>query len=156
MVSQSPKKRNHETLSERQLDGLTGEVDALAQWMCNAAQEGMAAHEVERGLFDRLLHLGKTLFQGFLAMVGPGDFGQDVTLDNGRVVHRVKEQHERRLVTIFGELAITRWVYAQRDKTKFEFVPTDQRLQLPASAVSYLLQEWDQLLGVEHAFGKVR
>jgi hypothetical protein len=29
-------------------------------------------------------------------------------------------------------------------------------LQLPASDVSYLLQEWDQLLGIEHAFGKVR
>src|SRR6202034_252216 len=24
------------------------------------------------------------------------------------------------------------------------------------SEVSYLLQEWDQLLGIEHAFGKVR
>jgi hypothetical protein len=135
---------------------VAGEVDALAQWVCNAAQEGTAAHEVERGLFDRLLHLGKTLFQGFLSMVGPGDFGADVTLDNGRVVHRAAEQHERRLLTIFGEFTISRWVYAQREGARFDFVPTDQRLQLPASEVSYLLQEWDQLLGVEHAFGKVR
>jgi hypothetical protein len=158
MVAQNSKKRNHETasLSERQFPEVAGEVDALARWVCNAAQDGTSAHAVERGLFDRLLHLGKTLFQGFLTMVGPGDFGEDVTLDNGPVVHRVAEQHERRLVTIFGEFTIARWVYAQRDKTKFEFVPTDQRLQLPASEVSYLLQEWDQLLGVEHAFGKVR
>jgi hypothetical protein len=77
-------------------------------------------------------------------------------LDNDRVVHRAKEQHERRLLTIFGEFTIARWVYAQRDKARFEFVPTDQRLQLPASEMSYLLQEWDQFLGVEHAFGKVR
>jgi len=159
MVAQNPKKRNHDTLGdfgERQFDALTGEVDVLAQWICDAASQGTAAHEVERGLFDRLLRLGYTLFQGFLTMVGPGDFGEEVTLDNGRVVHRAKEQHERRLLTIFGEFTIARWVYAQRDKAKFEFVPTDQRLQLPASEVSYLLQEWDQLLGVEHAFGKVR
>jgi hypothetical protein len=158
MVAQNPKKRNQETAarSERQFPEVSAEVDALTQWVCNAAQEGTSAHAVERGLFDRLLRLGKTLFQGFLTMVGPGDFGEKVTLDNERAVHRAKEQHERRLLTIFGEFTISRWVYAQRDKAKFDFIPTDQRLQLPASEVSYLLQEWDQLLGVEHAFGKVR
>jgi hypothetical protein len=89
-------------------------------------------------------------------MVGPGDFGESVTLDKGRVVVRSQEQHQRRLLTVFGECTIARWVYAARAKTKLEFVPTDQRLQLPASEVSYLLQEWDQLLGIEHAFGKAR
>jgi hypothetical protein len=65
MVAQNPQKRNHETaaLSERRFPDVAGEVDALAQWIGNAAQEGTPAHEVERGLFDRLLHLGKTLFQ---------------------------------------------------------------------------------------------
>ena len=29
-------------------------------------------------------------------------------------------------------------------------------MQLPDGAVSYLLQEWDQLLGIEQAFGQVR
>jgi hypothetical protein len=51
---------------------------------------------------------------------------------------------------------MSRWVYSQRAGAKFEFMPTDQRLQLPASEVSYLLQEWDQLLGVAQAFGQVR
>lgn len=156
MVAQNAKKHNQESFSERSFDGLTAEVDALAQWICDAACQGTPAHEVERGLFDRLLRLGKTLFQAFLTMVGPGDFGEKAMLNDDGVVHRAKEQHERRLLTIFGEFTIARWVYARRDKAKFEFVPTDQRLQLPASEVSYLLQEWDQLLGVEHAFGKVR
>ena len=111
---------------------------------------------VERGLFDQLLALGHRLFQGFLHLVGPGDFGPAVTLDDGRVVHRSAQPHERRLKTVFGEFLLPRWVYAQREGTRFEFMPTDQRLQLPASEVSYLLQEWDQLLGIEHAFGKVR
>jgi hypothetical protein len=103
-----------------------------------------------------MLELGKTLFQAFLKLVGPGDFGESVTLDDGRVVYRAGEQRRRRLLTVFGEFALTRWVYASREKAKFEFAPSDQRLQLPAGDVSYLLQEWHQLLGVEQAFGKVR
>jgi hypothetical protein len=88
--------------------------------------------------------------------VGPGDFGASVVLDDGRLVHRSEELRQRRLLTVFGEFIVLRWVYAQREKAKVEFAPTDQRLQLPASEVSYLLQEWDQLLGVEQAFGQVR
>jgi hypothetical protein len=68
----------------------------------------------------------------------------------------LQEQHTRRLLTVFGSYDISRWVYAQRDGQKIELTPTDQRLQLPESELSYLLQEWDQMLGNEHAFGKVR
>jgi hypothetical protein len=68
----------------------------------------------------------------------------------------LEKQHIRRLLTVFGRFDISRWVYAQRDGQKIELAPTDQRLQLPESELSYLLQEWDQMLGIEHAFGKVR
>jgi hypothetical protein len=154
MVAQNPEKGN--AFREHQFPDLHAEVDGLQQWIYQAAQDGSAAHEVERKLFDKLLAMGLTLFGGFLKLVGPGDFGESVTLDDERVVHRSPAEHQRRLLTVFGEFLVSRWVYCQRDKTKFEFVPTDQRLQLPVSEVSYLLQEWDQLLGVEHAFGKVR
>ena len=60
------------------------------------------------------------------------------------------------LLTVFGEFWLTRWVYGTRPGQKIELVPTEQRLQLPESDVSYLLQEWDQLLGTEQAFGLVR
>jgi hypothetical protein len=157
MVAQNRQKGNrgpHVFVEE--LPDLRAEVDGLQRWIYQAVEDGSAAHEVERTLFGKMLALGRTLFQGFLHLSGPGDFDESVTLDSGRVVHRSAEEHQRRLLTVFGEFMVSRWVYAQRDKTKFEFVPTDQRLQLPASEVSYLLQEWEQLLGVEHAFGKVR
>lgn len=158
MVAQNPDKGNcgQHVFVEHQLPDLKAQLDGLQQWILQAAQNGSSARDVERGLFDMVLALGKTLFQKFLQLVGPGDWGNDVTLDDGRVVHRSKEQHQRRQMTVFGACTVSRWVYAQRDKAKIEFCPTDQRLQLPASEVSYLLQEWDQLLGVEHAFGKVR
>jgi hypothetical protein len=158
MVAQNVNQSNREQpLSvERQLPDVHAQLDALVGWVCRSAQDDTAAHDVERGLFDKLLALGKLLFQAFLNLVGPGDFGDSVTLDDGRRVQRSEEQHQRRLLTVFGDFSVSRWVYAQRDKAKVEFAPTDQRLQLPASEVSYLLQEWDQLLGVEQAFGKVR
>jgi hypothetical protein len=132
------------------------QLGSLEEWIAKSAERGEAAHEVERGLFDRLLRLGTTLFGAFLKLVGPGDLGETATLDDGRAVPRLREQHTRRLLTVFGPFDIARWVYAQRDGQKIELAPTDQRLQLPESELSYLLQEWNQLLGVEHAFGKVR
>jgi len=132
------------------------QLGSLEQWIARSAEQGVSAHEVERGLFDRLLKLGATLFGVFLKLVGPGDLGERATLDDGRVVPRLEEQHTRRLLTVFGSFDISRWVYAQRDGQKIELAPTDQRLELPESELSYLLQEWDQMLGIEHAFGKVR
>ena len=158
MVAQNSKKGNDEQpiSVERQLPEVYAQLDALQQWVCQSAQDGTSAHELERGLFDKLLVLGKTLFRAFLELVGPGDFGESVSLDDGHLVHRSQEQHSRRLLTVFGEFFVLRWVYAPYEKAKAELVPTDQRLQLPASEVSYLLQEWDQLLGIEQAFGQVR
>lgn len=69
---------------------------------------------------------------------------------------RWPEQHERRLLTVFGEFRLLRWVYGTRPSQKIELAPADQRLQLPEGDLSYLLQEWDQLLGTEQAFGLVR
>jgi hypothetical protein len=132
------------------------ELDGLHHWLHDAARDGLPAHDVERHLFDRLLRLGFLLFDAFLKLVGPGDLGDTVALDDGRTVHRLAEMSSRRLLTVFGAFCLARHVYAQRDGQKFELVPTDQRLQLPHSELSYLLQEWDQLLGVEHAFGRVR
>jgi hypothetical protein len=59
-------------------------------------------------------------------------------------------------VSIFGEFRLSRVVYGSREGQKIEFVPLDNRLQLPASAFSYLLQDWDQSLCVEQAFGQAR
>jgi hypothetical protein len=111
-------------------------LDSLPQWLLQAARDGTAAHEVERGLFTRLLRLGATLFAAFLRLVGPGDIGPTARLDDGRSLSRLDEQHARRLLTVFGEFTLARCVYAQRDGQKLERIPTDVRLQLPESELS--------------------
>jgi hypothetical protein len=129
---------------------------ALIQSVQDAAVQGTAAHELERSLFQHLLRLGALLFGSFLKLTGPGDLGESLPLPDGSQVHRLDEPHTRRLLTVFGPFTLSRHVYARREGQKVEVAPTDQRLQLPEAELSYLLQEWDQLFGVEHAFGKVR
>jgi hypothetical protein len=60
----------------------------MENWIHQSVQNGRSAHEAERELFWEVLELGRKMFQAFLKLVGPGDFGESVTLDNERVVHR--------------------------------------------------------------------
>jgi hypothetical protein len=144
------------TAVEFKVEGVQERLLSLQQWLVEAARQGMGEHEVEAHLFREMLALGKQLLGAFLKLVGPGDLGEEVVLEEGRTVKRWPKQCVRRLLTVFGEFGITRWVYGTRPGQKIELAPTDQRLQLPESDVSYLLQEWDQLLGTEQAFGLVR
>lgn len=144
------------TAVEFKVEGLRERLSSLEQWLAQAAQQGKGEHEVEAHLFREMLAFGRELLWAFLKLVGPGDLGGQVALEGGRTVKRWPEQQRRRLLTVFGEFLITRCVYGTRPGQKIELVPTDQRLQLPESEVSYLLQEWDQLLGTEQAFGLVR
>jgi len=65
----------------------------------------------------------------------------------------LEELHPRRYVSIFGEFELERTVYGSREGQKIDFVPLDNRLQLPESVFSRVLQDWDQSLCVEEAFG---
>jgi hypothetical protein len=140
-----------EVLKGEKLDEVFAELKASIQI---ASQQGQPAHEVELSLWRQLLQLGHELFGQFLAMQGSGDMGETVILPDGRCCRRLEERHTRRLVSIFGVFLLERTVYGSREGQKIEFVPLDNRLQLPESEFSYVLQDWDQELCVEEAFGK--
>jgi hypothetical protein len=125
---------------------------AMQEFVRRAAKDGRAIHEVERGLWRQLRELGHELLGQFLRWQGAGDLGETMTLPTGEELQRLKGLHERRYVSIFGVFALQRVVYGSREKQKIDFVPLDNRLQLPASAFSYVLQDWDQSLCVEEAF----
>lgn len=143
------------SLESECLAGAGRRLEDLGRWLAQAARDGTAEHTVERHLFQEMLALGHDLMQGFLTMVGPGDLGAEAALADGRSVKRWPEPQSRRLVTVFGEFSVSRCLYGTRPGQKIELVPTDQRLALPQGEVSYLLQEWNQLLGIEHAFASV-
>src|SRR5207244_12548196 len=109
----------------------------------------------EQGLWDLFLQVGLRALYTFLTCHGTGDLGDTVTLPDGREVQRLEELHVRRYVSIFGPFALERTVYGSREGQALEFVPLDNRLQLPAGVFSYVLQDWDQALAVEQAFSQV-
>jgi hypothetical protein len=129
---------------------------ALLAYVRTAASDGTAVHEVERGLWQRLLQLGRTTLGHFFALQGSGDQGATVTLPDGQTHQRLPELHRRRYVSLFGAFTLAGTVYGSREGQKIDFVPLDNRLQLPESVFSYVLQDWDQGLCVEQAFGQAQ
>lgn len=130
-------------------------LDELQTFVRSAAGAGTPVHEVERGLWRRLLQLGYQLQSQFFALVGDGDQGDRVTLATGRVVRRLPEPHRRSYQSVFGSFELDRVVYGTRESQQIEFVTLDARLKLPAGKFSYLLQDWDQALVVENPYQQV-
>jgi len=134
---------------------LMDESKKLADYILEQAQQGTAIHTVEQGIWDKLLKMGEQALGQFLALQGDGDIGEQVELGSGRVVKRLPVQQTRIYRSIFGIYNLERTVYGTREGQKIEFVPLDNRLQLPETRFSYLLQDWNQQLSVENPFNQV-
>lgn len=129
---------------------LTKLVDAVQTGL----QNGTAVHKIEGGIWQGLLQLGHDLMDQLFTLAGDGDLGPTITLPNGEESHRLPELHRRQYVSVFGRFRLQRVVYGSRAGQALAFVPLDNRLQLPRADFSYLLQDWDQSLCVEEAFGR--
>jgi len=133
---------------------LLDHAEQLAALVRSAAREGTAAHEVEHRVWRRLLLMGRETMAMFFDLMGNGDMGEQVELEDGRRLRRLRELHHREYRSVFGTFDLLRAVYGTREGQKIEFVPLDTRLRLPAGKYSYLLQDWDQSLAVEEPFAK--
>lgn len=147
-------KMTHETdvLKTEKLDGVFGELKAI---ILNAVNQEQPIHQTELALWKQILRVGHEALSECFRLHGSGDMGETVELPDGRSCQRLEELHPRRYVSIFGEFQLQRTVYGSREGQKIEFVPLDNRLQLPELVFSYVLQDWDQAFCVEEAFGKV-
>jgi hypothetical protein len=131
------------------------QLDEMVAFVRKAAKDGRPIDQVERGLWQSLLTLGHTLLVSYVQDVGAGNVGETLTYE-GRELRRLELPHDRRYVSVFGELAISRYVYGTRETQKHEVVPTDALLGLPDSEFSYLLQDWNQSLCVQGSFEESR
>jgi hypothetical protein len=147
MTHQAPVLKT-ETLHQR--------LTTLVGFVQTALQDGTALHKIELGIWQQLLHLGHDFMEQLFTLAGTCDLGETITLPNGEESRRLPDLHQRRYVSIFGVFELQRVVYGSREGQHLDFVPLDNRLQLPASDFSYVLQDWDQNLCVEEAFGQAR
>jgi hypothetical protein len=135
---------------------LKAQVDLqdLVTFARQAADNGTRIDQVERELMRRLLALGLTLLQLFIAEHGDGDLGEELPSDDGHTTRRLAEPHDRRYVSIFGALEITRAVYGSREGQAIERVPLDEQLGLPAGDFSYVLEDWTQRFCLKGSFAE--
>lgn len=131
-------------------------VEELLSLASEAAGQKTPIHEVESQAFSTLLQMGYKIVQSLVALQGDGDVGAEYELSDGRILQRSQEPHTRPYMSVFGELQIERYVYAQREGQRNEFAAVDACLALPESKFSYLLQDWDQDFAMEQPFGKVK
>jgi hypothetical protein len=133
---------------------LAAMADDLASFVRQATVEGTAAHEVEKGVWQRVLAMGRQATGQFLRMQGDGDVGEKIEMPDGRELRRLHDPHPRTYHSIFGPFTLSRYVYGTREGQRIEFVPLDARLQLPEGEYSYVLQDWAGSLSVEYAFAR--
>ena len=130
------------------------QFDALRDFVDRAARDGQRIDTVERELFRQLLGLGHSLLAAFVAGQGDGDLGPQAEAPDGRVARLLPERHDRRYVSIFGELTIARIVYGSREGQRIERTPLDERLGLPEGDFSYVLEDWSQRLCLKGSFAE--
>jgi hypothetical protein len=131
------------------------QFEQIVAFVRQASGDGRAIDQVERGLWERLRSVGLCMLEAFVQGQGTGNMGPTLEYE-GRTLTRLDQTHDRRYVSIFGELSICRHVYGTRETQKHEIVPLDARLNLPASEFSYVLQDWDQNLCVKGPYGEAR
>jgi len=136
------------------IDDLSAMGADLANFVRQAAAGGKPAHEVERGIWERVLAMGRQATGHFFRIQGDGDVGERVEMPDGRELKRLPEPHRRTYRSIFGPFELSRYVYGMREGQRIEFVPLDARLELPENEYSYVLQDWAGALCVDHAFGR--
>ena len=136
-------------------EALLKQFEQTLDYVEEAYAIGKAAHEVEQGIFTKLLKLGFSLLGMFFHLYGTGDQGSKLLLPNGKTVKRLDKLRTRDYLSIFGLHQLKRVVYGTREKKKIQWVPLDAQLSLPESKFSYLLQDWSQDIAGDVPFDQV-
>lgn len=143
----------------KELNQDNGELNNLVEeamhYVCESVKSGVAAHAVEKRVFDYALKFGRQLLGAFFHAQGDGNVGDGLTLLNQQRVKRL-EKHKRTYRSLLGDFVLNRYVYGTREGQAIACVPLDTRLQLPEEEYSYPLQEVSQLLVTEVSYSTAR
>lgn len=119
-----------------------GQFRSLEDWLASdeTLQEGLRS--VELGTETRGRELLRLLLQTHIHRRGPGDVGPAVELVGAEgsvcLLPRQQRLRSRSILTLFGEVTVERYRYAQRIGPCVH--PLDEALQLPERSYSYELQ----------------
>jgi hypothetical protein len=111
--------------SDSNHDELELALHDLKASVARSARQGIAAHEAEAGIWQRVLQLGHQALGLLCRLVGPGDVGETVVLPDGQEVRRLERLHPRVSQSVFGRCELERVVYGTREGQKMAYVSFD-------------------------------
>lgn len=126
-------------------------LSEASRYVSEAALNGIAAHDVEKQVFDYVLKMGHQMMSSFFQLQGDGDLGETLMLPEGQIVKRL-EMRTRTYRSLLGDFKISRYGYGVRDKQAVVCYALDTRLKLPEDEHSYPLQELFHLLTTEVSY----
>jgi hypothetical protein len=129
------------------------QFEEMCEFVRQAGQQGQRVDQVERGLFPKAMEMCLEMLSAFIDAHGDGDRGPQVE-QGSRSLNRLREPHDKRYLSIFGEIVISRYVYGTREGQAIEYKPLDEALGLPAGENSYVLEDWLQRLCIKEAYGE--
>jgi len=133
---------------DKKIEEAHQEFNAILHYIILMAM-GREIHEVEAGIYRRLLRLGRIFLELFVVATGTGRTGETLMRDDGSVFRYLRDSGCKYL-SIFGEITIVRAHYA-REGEKGLF-PLDATLNLPERKYSYVLQDWMESKAVETTY----
>jgi hypothetical protein len=125
-----------------------GFFESLIQFVRGEATH-LEAHEIERGIFERILPIGLAAMKLYFAEKGTGDHGENLIHDD-QFYRRQPGFRDRRYASIFGPLDIARTCYRRLGEEGI--YPLDHEANLPDRQYSYFLQELMNLFSIDHPF----
>jgi hypothetical protein len=136
---------------EEKIQQARAEFNTILDFVTGAAL-GQEIHEVERSLYRMLLNLGRILLELFVVSVGIGKRGRTLLTEQGDQ-YTYAGTREKRYLSIFGELTISRAYYL--NKGGCGLFPLDYQLNLPQRKYSYVLQDWMSCEAVTKSYESV-
>src|SRR5437588_10047180 len=110
----------------------------LERFLEAAATAHAGLGEVERGSERRGREMVRLMLQAHVDARGNGDVGRAIVIGEAPLRLAYKRVRSRRILTVFGELTLTRTGYGQPgERTVY---PLDRELQLPERTYSYEYQ----------------
>jgi hypothetical protein len=113
----------------------------LERWLCSESSQRLGLLSIERETECRGQELLRLLLQAHIDGRGTGDVGAALRVGRGEgseVLYTHKRLHARSLITLFGEVSITRMGYGRPGQPSLH--PLDAELQLPGRIYSYEIQ----------------
>src|SRR5947208_116164 len=130
--------KTHTDCNSNELEPTLNDLKAYVE---RAARQGVAVHEVEAGIWHRVLQLGHQALGLLFRLIGPGDMGETVVLPDGQEVRRLERSHPRVYQAVFGRFEVERVVYGAREGQKIRSEEHTSELQSPDHLVCRLLLE---------------